>query len=194
MMRKVIDAVLTIGVLVGCVAMHEYKANADTTAYLDPDDNVVTMQQIADVVYYVENKYATGDIPITTAVIGDRTLVAQANGAGIVVNKWASTSTPEQLNAELSDDIASGLHNAGCSPVAAYAIHEAAHVIDFRRGLIGTKRLIANAPHMSGSIARYSFNADGSLNALEAVASSFQAVECGSATPADFQIYEMLVS
>jgi hypothetical protein len=191
--RKIIDAVLVVIVLGGIVWMHTVKADAESGAYIDPDDNVATMQQFVDAVGILERKYGIGDIVVTTGFIGGPDVFAGANADGIIVNKFTSTQPPEKIADQLVDDVAMGYHRGGCTGPTLVAVHETAHVIDARRGYIGRARLAAAAPYMTGSIAGYSFNADGSLNPAEAVAEAFQAVECGSATAVDYQIYEMLV-
>jgi hypothetical protein len=194
LLKKALDTVLTVGVLAGCVAMHEYKASADSVAYLDPDDNAATMQQFVDAVGVLERKYGTGDIVVATGFIGGYSAYASANANGITVNKFTSTQSPEEIAGRLADDVALGYHRGGCTGPTLIAVHETAHVIDARRGWIGSERLAANAAYMTGTIAGYSFHEDGSLNPAEAVAEAFQAVECGTANATDFQIYEMLVS
>lgn len=192
-MRKLAPT-LFVAAGIAAMAYASPHAHADTTAYVEADDNRATMQEFVDVVGALEEKYGTGPIVIDTGYLGGPTVYAGADNAGITVNKWTSTSTPAQINAAVASDVASGYHNGGCDGVATIAVHETAHVIDQRRGFIGRARLAKNAATMTGEIAGYSFNSDGSLNPAEAVAEAFQAVECGSASAVDYEIYRMLVN
>ncbi len=180
--------------IVAAITLGAGVAKADSVAWVEPDDNRIIMQEIIDAVTYVEYKYSTGPITVGTAWL-EPNVFAAANGAGIIINKQYSTGTLERLNGELADDIATGYHNAGCSPARTIALHEAAHVIDHRRGLSPRYQLDYEAANLDlrGYLAGYSFTPYGELDEAEALAEAFQAVECGTANAVEHELYSMLV-
>jgi hypothetical protein len=85
----------------------------------------------------------------------------------------------------------------GCAPIRSTAIHEVGHIMEVRDGY--KAREVLNAAAGRGEILNdgldpRSFEADGTLAENEALAYAFQAVECGSATPNERKIYDILVS
>lgn len=169
------------------------RSNADVYGWIDSDDNPALTQAFINAVGVMEDKYGTGSIEVSTAWLDDPNAIAGANADGIVINKnWSRLSIAE-WEASRADDIASGYHNPGCNAVAAIAIHETAHVIDWRQGFIGRQRLANAAPYMSGELSKYSFDPVGNLDPAEAIAEAFQAVECGSADAVEYELHSMLV-
>jgi hypothetical protein len=173
-------------------------ASADTTGWADPDDNRVILQEILDNVGYVEAKYNTGPIHVETEWLDSPRIFAYADAYGITINKHWSTGTVAQLEAAVNDDIAAGYHNSGCNAAATIGIHEAAHVIDARRGgearvELGVAEYYTDPAVLHGSLAGYSFTPAGDLDIGEALAEAFQAVECGTADDVEWQIHQMLV-
>ena len=88
-----------------------------------------------------------------------------------------------------------GIPARGCDGISATAIHEMGHVIDGRRGMLARRAVaVAVANGQIGSdLHGYAYE-NGSVKPGEAVAVSFQAVECGSATATEQAIYNVLVS
>jgi hypothetical protein len=170
-------------------------AKADSVAWVDPDDNTAIMQEFIDTVTYVEQKYGTGPMVVETEWMDDPNVFAYATTNGIAINKVYSTSTPERLRHEISDELAAGFFNPGCTPVTRIALHEAAHVIDGRTGRLARYQLnlAARGADLRGVLAGYSFDASGALIPGEALAEAFQAVECGTANAVEHELYSMLV-
>lgn len=175
------------------------QARADSWSWFDENDNRQIMQEVADALADVELLFGTGPLEARTGVVGAVTIYAVADGTGITINKAWSTRTYEWMAQHIEADIAAGYHNAGCTPIRTVALHEAAHVIDNLRGGMPSAQAQAALgygprPELVGELSGYSFNDDGSVNAGEALAEAFQAAMCGSAGPAEMELYEMLVS
>jgi hypothetical protein len=139
-------------------------------------------------------RYSTGPVSVYVDYISDERVIAQTNGQVITLNsQWAALS-PSQFNASIADDIASGFTPGGCGGIQATAIHEMGHVIDRLGGRAARRVVSASASNIGTSdLHGYAFD-EGSLNVGEAVAISFQAVECGSATFTEQQIYDVMFS
>lgn len=174
------------------------RAHADSWSWIDPDDNTAIMQEVANALADVELLFDTGPLHAYTGWIGTANTYAQAVGDGITVNKMWTTGTYQALTAQLNADIAAGYHNGGCTPVRGMALHEAAHVINNMRGKAPVRRAQAAVgygprPDLFAELSGYSFNADGSVDAGEAIAEAFQAVMCGVGGPVEHALYDMLV-
>jgi hypothetical protein len=100
-------------------------------------------------------------------------------------------NNPAQLRIDVTKDVQAGWHpGKNCTPEQGVATHEFGHVLDDLGGHVADARLqqaIANG--MTGVVSRYSFT-----NYQEAVAEGFMAVECDDPTPAEQEIYDMLVN
>lgn len=139
-------------------------------------------------------KYGTGPIPVYVEYITDSTTIAQTDNNGITLNaSWARMS-PAEFNARIAEDVRVGFTPGGCAGIQATAIHEFGHVLD-RRGGRAALQAVAASSNRIGRDDLHSYAFDGEkLSPGEAVAISFQAVECGSATPVEQAIYKVLVS
>lgn len=175
------------------------QAHADSTAYINTDDNTMMMQEFVDTVAYVEGKYGTGPITVQTAWLqaGEFAEVSDRTGVMTVNKAWA-TGDYADLTHSVEADIADGFHNSGCDPIQTIALHESAHIIDMRNGFVARDRLMAATRDdyglgLHGVLSGYSFDEYGFLNTGEALAEAFQAAECGSANAVELQIYHMLV-
>lgn len=101
------------------------------------------------------------------------------------------TSDPQAWHDAFAADVVNGFHEA-CSSAPRYtALHEAGHILSLRTGrraeAIVLKRVADGT--LSGSVSQYAVT-----NADEAVSESFAAVKCGTATPTEHEIYNILVS
>lgn len=105
-------------------------------------------------------------------------------------------ANPGLLRESLVNDVSRGYHRGGnCTPAQLVAAHEYAHVLDNATG--GSTRvelIVAIANGLSGEVAGYSFNDDGSVNYPEAIAAAFTAVECDSPNQVELAIYNMLTT
>ena len=154
-----------------------------------------TVGQFVDTVNAEANRFGTGHVPVYVEYIADSDIIAQSNGSAITFNsQWAALS-PYRFNASMAEDVASGFTPGGCGGIQGVAIHEMGHVIDRMGGRAARQAVSqANATGQLGyDLHGYAFDG-GSLNAGEAVAVSFQAVECGSATSTERQIYDLMFS
>jgi hypothetical protein len=148
-------------------------------------------------VNYEADRYGTGPVQVVVQHLDEPLAVAGTDRNGVISlnTDWAVLS-PEQFHAELADDMAAGYQPGGCSGIQAAAIHEMGHVIDRRRGQIA--RMTVTRSDALGQVGHdlhgYAFDENGNLEPGEAVAVSFQAVECGSATPTEQRIYNLLVN
>jgi hypothetical protein len=157
--------------------------------------NQDSVAQFIATVNYESDRYGTGPVRVYVADLGDDTVIAQTQYGAITVNASYAALSPEEFNASMSGDFASGYEPGGCGGIQAVAIHEFGHVIDQRNGAV-TSRIVAqavNAGQVGNDLHGYAFEG-GRINPGEAVAVSFQAVECGSATPTERSIYNLLVS
>lgn len=193
MKRIIMSFTVTALIVFGLYAVHETaRAGADSTLYYDADDNVAMMQEFVDAVTYVEEKFDTGNIVITTEWLDGNT-IAQMSMDSIRVNKAWTTGAFDIYAADAAD-VAAGYHPGGCNPIVSTAFHEAAHILDARSGYEARYEL--QAAHAMGGVvleelSGYSFEGSA-LNIPEALANAFQAYECGVATPAEAQLYNML--
>lgn len=158
--------------------------------------NMSVVDEFVHTVNWVAESYGTGPIRTLVAPLSDPNTFAMTVGRQITLN---STYTDEaRLATEIQRNINARWIPGGCSPAATVALHEAAHVIDNTKGWVGTKRVavtyrLSADELLPGQISLYSFGDDGTLNASEAVASAFQAVLCNGGTPAEQDMYWMLV-
>lgn len=120
-------------------------------------------------------------------------VVAQSDGSSIELSIEYGTMTPAQFNAALAHNMG-GYHPSGCDPIRMAAIHEVGHVIDARKSRKPRKSAaVAVGRGQLGKLHGAAYDDDGSINPGEALAVSFSAVECGSATPSEVTLYHVLV-
>lgn len=174
------------------------QARADSWSWFDEDDNRQIMQEVADALADVEVLFGTGPLEARTGMVGPATVFAVADGTGITINKAWSTRSYQWMADHVNADIAAGYHNGGCSPIRTVALHEAGHVISNLRGRkpeMLAQEVVGYGPRLDlqAELSGYSFNEDGSVDVAEAMAEAFQAAMCGSAGPAEMELYEMLV-
>ena len=153
--------------------------------------NVDTVNQFLAAVQYEAEKYGTGYVSVSTGYFEDDDTIAMTSGYDdhITLNALWAALPPERFNALMIDDVATGYQPGGCTGIAAVAIHEMGHVIDRRTGM-NTRLAVAEAGY--AQIAPY-VHSYGQDSPGEAVAVSFQAAECGSATPTEMSIYNVLM-
>lgn len=148
---------------------------------------------MVNTVQYMVDKYGLGDVHVDAAPLSDA--YGQTRGNYIVFNSTL-IANPDQLEALFASDVASGWIPGGCSAAQEVAIHESAHVLDWRTGQSARSEFYAfyNSVQPGGLLPAYSYNADGSVNVAEALANAVVAVECGTADQAERQLYELLTT
>ena len=157
--------------------------------------NQDTLAQFRATVNDVSNRYGTGPVRITIAELGDNEAIAEARYGEITLDaSWAMMS-PSEFYANTADDFATGYQPAGCGGIQSVAIHEMGHVIDGSRGMVARRAVALAAANgrLGSDLHGYAYEY-GSVKPGEAVAVSFQAVECGSATATEQAIYNVLVN
>jgi hypothetical protein len=181
-----------IGALVAAgLASVTLAPTASATPYYDED----TVAQFVAAVNSEAARYNTGHVPVYVDYLPDNLVMAQTDGNGVITinSQWAALP-PERFNALVAEDVAAGYQPGGCAGIQAVAIHEMGHVIDRLGGRAARSAVSAHAYEIDGNdLHGYAFDG-GSLNPGEAVAVSFQAVECGSATNIERHVYDVLVS
>ena len=158
--------------------------------------NSDTVTQFVAMVNYEAARYGMSPVSVYVNDLGDDTIVAGTQYGAITLNARYAAMTPEQFEADMADDFATGYEPGGCGAIQAVAIHEFGHVIDQRSGAV-TRWVVAQAAdagRVGSDLHGYAFDENGNIAAGEAVAVSFQAVECGSATATEVSIYNVLVS
>jgi hypothetical protein len=184
-MKKLIGGGLTalaIGLVVTPVA-HADSYNRETVAQF-----IATVNATAA-------KYGTGAIAVRVEHFDDGTTLAQTTDSGIVINStWAAVS-PAQFNAAIAEDVRRRYTPGGCAGIQATAIHEVGHILDRRSGQVARRAVgvAANKGKINNDELHTYALEGGKLSPGEAVAISFQAVECGSATSTEKNIYNLLV-
>ena len=185
-MKKMIATALVGGAAVAAMALAP-----SASAASDPD----TVMQFSAAVNAEAARFGVAPVQVRIGILGDPNTIAETDGyATITLNSnWASAS-PDEFNALIAEDVASGFQPGGCVGIQAIAIHEVGHIVDRAHGLI-TRQAVSRAAYSGqiGSMHGYAY-AGGRVNPAEAVAVSFQAAECGSATPTERAIYNVLVS
>ena len=158
--------------------------------------NDETVSQFVETVNREADRYGLGYVSVTVADLGDDTIIAGTQYGAITLNLSWAVLPPEQFNALVAEDIAVGYEPGGCAGIQAVAVHEVGHVIDQRDGAVARKSVAIAASYgqVGYDLHGYAFDEYGAINPGEAVAVSFQAVECGSATPTEVSIYNVLVS
>ena len=149
------------------------------------------------------NKYGTGPIPVEVGPpLGDASgtdTVAQADrGRAIVLNETYANLSPQEFAAKLSANIANGFNPGGCDGgVRMAAIHEVGHIIDQRKVLAGNNRRNPAAEAV-GEISQDAIHPAArqgdKIYAPELMGVAFGAAECGTATPTEQKIHDILVS
>jgi hypothetical protein len=156
--------------------------------------NQDTVAQFIATVNYESDRYGTGYVSVRVGEMDDPRAIAETDGYTITLNTSYAVMSPEQFNANIAEDIATGYQPGGCAGIQAVAIHEMGHVVDEHTGRFAYRSVAAASPAQVGyNLHGYAFE-NGKINPGEAVAVSFQAVECGSATPTERSIYNLLVS
>lgn len=154
-----------------------------------------TVAQFVAAVNAEADRWGLSPIQVSVANLGDDSIVAGTQYGVITLNLPYANLSPDQFNASVEDDIAAGYQPGGCGGIQAVAIHEVAHVIDQRNGAYARQvltRAVA-AGQVGTDLHGYAFE-NGVINPGEAIAVSFQATECGSATATERRIYNLLVS
>jgi len=190
-----------VGVAVVAAAALAIPATISTSATASASVyNEDTVAQFIAAIDREEARYGTGHVPVYVQEMNGaddyNAIAATYSNGSIVINARYAAMTPEQFNAAVEEDVAAGYQPGGCSGIWDVAIHEMGHVIDNRHGRVARYTLAqaAAAGRVSSNMHGYAFNKDGSVNPGEAIAVSFQAVECGSATMTEQRIYNLLVS
>lgn len=149
--------------------------------------------EMLSTVQYMIDKYQLGHVDVYTAPMTDKYGQSYANG--IAFNSMF-IADPALLEANFARDTASGWIPSGCDAARTVAIHESAHVMDWVTGGSAHSEFYAlyNPVQPPGWLSGYSYNADGTVNVAEALANSVVAVECGSATVYDWQLYNLLTT
>jgi hypothetical protein len=156
--------------------------------------NPETLAHVTGVVNEMAAKYGLAPITVVPDVqLRHPDLLATAVGTDHInlSQRWGALP-PDQFNAENPKDA-----EGGCAPLRTIAIHEVGHIIEARKGYKPRNDLNAAASRgeiMDDGLDRRSFEPDGTLSENEALAYAFQAVECGSATPNEQKIYDILVN
>jgi hypothetical protein len=165
------------------------------TASATPLYNEATVDKFITVINMEAARYGQGHVPVYVDYLSGN-VIAMTQGGAVTLDATYAAMTPEVFDYYMSIDFASGHTPGGCNGIAAVAIHEFAHVIDQRGGSFTRAELTSyvNAGQIGYDMHGYAFNSNGTINPGEAVAVSFQAVECGSATPTETSIYNLLVS
>ncbi|WPH57629.2 hypothetical protein [Mycobacterium phage WXIN] len=176
-----------------CVAIVLSIAPASAEMYIkvdfDSNDDPAIMHEFAGAVNHVaaEHPEVRG---ITVATIASGSLYyAYAEPRKIVLNDLYSSSY-EVVARSVEYDIAQRYHPplGHCTPVEYLGYHEAAHVLDIARGKVAREAL--SAKYGFGSTVRtalsgYSFDDDGILRPVEALAEAFAAVKCNGGNIAE---------
>ena len=162
-------------------------ANPDTLAqFTAAIDEMVAKYGLAPIPVVPDVKMRHPDIA-ASAIKGDHINLSDIGGA----------MTPAEFNAWIQPAIDTGFIVDGCPGIRGIAIHETAHIIEVRKNYEPRNELNAAGSRgeiMDDGLARHSFEADGTLAEGEALAYAFQAVECGSATPNERKMYDILVN
>jgi hypothetical protein len=166
---------------------------AGFSAPLASAENPDTVNQFTAAVNETAAKYGIGpvEVRVTPLRSGQDRGVAEAYYLEYIAlsPEWAA-KTPEQFAADMNPG-----HPEGCPVVRGVGIHEVGHMI-IHRGT-GGKHDAIKAAIQSGQIPRGEIHSpaltpDGTdIYIPEAAAVSFHAVECGSATPMEQQIYDL---
>lgn len=160
--------------------------------------NSATAARFSAVVNEMTVKYRLAPTPVLTDMpmdAPDWVVQTRGDASRIELSARYGAMTPSQVDAAMAHNIG-GYHPGGCSALRMLAIHEVGHVIDIRRNR--KPRMVVGSAVKSGKISDdlhgAAFNADGSVNPAEALATALAAVECGTATPTEHALYRILVS
>lgn len=158
--------------------------------------NTETVSQFVSMVNAEVAKYGTGPVSVYVDYLGTEIIAETGYDGTITLNASYAAMSPEQFNEYVADDVASGWMPGGCYGAYAVAIHEMGHIIDNRTGLLARYAVIdaANNGTIGYDMHGYAFDSYGRVNPIEAVAVSFQAAECGTATPTESAIYNALMN
>lgn len=193
-MRTILAAVVAAALLPLGTAVAQ--AEPLTHTYADLDDSPALMNEVAAAVEEVAQQFPE----IAGLVVTTERLQPDAYGGAIpghiaINDHWASDPVTMQRNFDV--DVAEGFHKGGCTVGRYLAFHESAHQIDYAHLHEADYEVLAtfgNGTQLHGQLSGYSFDELGILNPPEALADAFAAVWCGSAGPADYKLYGMLVS
>lgn len=124
--------------------------------------------------------------------------VARAYPNRIVINGMYAAN-PALLEEGWRRDVAAGFHPAGCNAIDSFAIHEAAHLIDWADNFAATKELTRRVQTgqlfiPADAVSGYS-KKGFLLDPEEALAEATVAVHCDpSPTPAEHELHHILVT
>jgi hypothetical protein len=134
-------------------------------------------------------------IYLKTDVITEPAALAGAGmnyyGDPLIVIQERFAENPDAFVEATLEAVAAGFHPGGCDPVRLIAVHEFAHVLAYVHGDVAQEQIIAET---AGGDFANGLHDYGEANVDEALATSFAAVVCGSQTPMEQQIYDILVS
>lgn len=122
---------------------------------------------------------------------------AKSGRPGSITINHHYASDPYDLTRLVNQDVEAHFHPAlgHCSGPQLLAYHESAHIVDFGRGQIADellKQRFGDGKQLQGILSGYSFEANGSINAPEALAEAFAAVKCDGGNWAEQELYHML--
>lgn len=165
------------------------------TAQADTGYNRDTVAQFIATVNATAAKYGTGPVAVYVDNIGATENIAQTTEVGITINSYWAAVSPASFNAAIAEDVRVGYTPGGCPGIQATAIHEVGHILDRRSGQRARKALGAaiNKGKINGDELHTYALEGGKISPGEAVAISFQAVECGTATSVEQDIYKLLI-
>lgn len=143
-------------------------------------------------VQYMIDKYHIAEVDVQMAPLGED-VYGRSQGTLIEFNSTL-VKNPALLEAHMAEDVAVGWIPGGCSPAQTVAIHESAHVLDYVTGKTAHNEAIAAYGGQVVELSGYSFDQNGVVDLDEALANAMVAVECGTATPLEADLYRMLTT
>ena len=157
--------------------------------------NSETLAEFTNAVNEMAAKYSLAPIPVKpdAQMTSGGHVAAAREGQYIDLSQRWGALPPAQFNTEVNT-----MAKGGCSAIRGTAIHEVGHIVEARNGFQARNELNAAASRgeiqiLQNEVDPRSLEADGTLNENEALAYAFQSVECGSATPSEQKIYDILV-